>query len=359
MFKKLDIYIIKKFLGTYFYAIGLIIAIVIVFDISEKIDDFIEKEAPVNAIIFDYYMNFIPYFANLFTALFTFIAVIYFTSKLANDSEIIAMLSSGVSFMRLLVPYMVSAAVIAIFSLVLIHFIIPPANQVRLDFEETYMRSEFRNRDRNIHMQILPGTFVYMESYNNRYDIGQKFSLEKFENGKLKYKLFADYIKWDTTINKWKINQYYIREFDSIHETLHKGGILDTALAMFPADFSRRSNIVETMNYFQLNEFIRKEKMRGADNIETFLIEKHKRFSFPFATFILTIIGISLASKKVRGGIGLHIGLGILMAFTYVMFMQVSTVFATNGSMSTALAVWIPNIIFSIIALVLYKYAPK
>ncbi len=359
MLKKLDIYIIKKFLGTYFYAIALIIGIVIVFDISEKIDDFIEKDAPVKLIIFNYYMNFVPYFANLFTALFTFIAVIYFTSKLANDSEIIAMLSNGISFMRLLVPYFISAAIIAVFSLILILFVIPPANRVRLEFENTYLRREFRNRDRNIHMQVKPGVFVYMESYNNRYDIGQKFSMEEFENGKLKSKLFANYIKWDTTINKWKINKYYIRNFEGIHESLIKGNSLDTTLNIYPSDFSRRLSIVETMNYFQLNEFIKKEKMRGADNIETYLIEKYRRFSFPFATFILTLIGVSLASRKVRGGIGLHIGLGILIAFTYVMFMQVSTVFATNGSMSPLLAVWVPNIIFSGVALLLYKYAPK
>ena len=359
MLKKLDIYIIKKFLGTYFYAIALIIGIVIVFDISEKIDDFINKEPPLREVIVNYYMNFIPYFANLFTALFTFIAVIYFTSKLANNSEIIAILSNGISFNRLLVPYMISATIIAIFSLILILFIIPPANEVRLEFENTYLRREYRNRDRNIHMQVRPGVYVYMESYNNRYDIGQKFSMETFKDGKLVSKLFANYIKWDTAKNKWTINNYYIRDFDGIKETVTNGKSIDTTLTIYPVDFSRRLNVVETMNYFELNEFIENEKLKGSDNIETYLIEKYRRFAFPFATFILTLIGISLASKKVRGGIGLHIGLGILLAFTYVMFMQISTVFATNGSMNPLLAVWIPNIIFSGIGLLLYRYAPK
>ncbi|NOZ47260.1 MAG: YjgP/YjgQ family permease [Chlorobi bacterium] len=359
MLKKIDIYIIKKFLGTYFYAIALIIGIVIVFDISEKIDDFIEKEAPIRQIIFNYYMNFIPYFANLFSALFTCIAVIYFTSKLANNSEIIAMLSNGISFNRILVPYFISASVIAVFSLVLINFVIPPANRVRLEFENTYLRNEFRNKDRNIHMQISPGVYVYMESYNTRNDIGQKFSMEKFKDGKLVSKLFADYIKWDTAKNKWKINHCYIRDFDGIHEKLTKKKSIDTTLTIFPSDFKQRSNVVETMNYFELNNFIKKEKMKGSDNIDTYLIEKYRRYSFPFATFILTLIGVSLASRKVRGGVGLHIGVGIFIAFTYVMFMQVSTVFATNGSMNTLLAVWIPNIIFSGIAFLLYRYAPK
>jgi lipopolysaccharide export system permease protein len=359
MLKKLDIYIIKKFLGTYFYAIALIIAIVIVFDFSEKLDDFINKQPPLNKIIFEYYLNFIPYFANLFTALFTFIAVIYFTSKLANDSEIIAMLSSGVSFTRILLPYMISAGVIALFSLILINFIIPPANRVRLEFENTYFKAEYRNRDRNIHMQVQPDVYIYLESYNNRHNIGQKFSMEQFKDGKLVSKMFCDYIKWDTATNVWTANHYYIREFDGIYEKITKGKAIDTAINMYPDDFSRRLNIVETMNYFELNEFIDAQKLKGSDNIETYLIEKYRRTSFPFATFILTIIGISLASRKVRGGIGLHIGLGILIAFTYVMFMQVSTVFATNGNMNPLLAVWLPNIIYTAIALVLYKYAPK
>ncbi|MCK4662202.1 MAG: LptF/LptG family permease [Bacteroidales bacterium] len=359
MLKILDIYIIKKFLGTFFYAIALIIGIVIIFDISEKIDDFIEREPPLRAIIFDYYMNFIPYFANLFMALFTFIAVIFFTSNMASNSEIIAILSNGVSYKRLMLPYFISSLIIAILSYTLINFIIPPANKVRLDFEENYYRQAFYNKDKNIHRQIDPGVFIYMESYNNFYDIGYKFSIEKFEDGKLKSKLVSNYIKWDTTINKWKIHNYHIRHFDGINETIEQGRTIDTVINIHPSDFSRRLSVVETMNYWELNDFIDEQIKIGADNIEIYLIEKYKRFAFPFSTFILTLIGVTLSSRKTRGGVGINIGIGLLIAFTYIMFIQVSTVLSTHSNMDPLIAVWIPNILFAIISIFLYKYATR
>lgn len=357
--KKLDLYIIKKFLGTFFYALILIILIVIIFDISEKIDDFLEKEAPLRAIAFDYYVNFVPYFVNLFSALFTFIAVIFFTSKMAGNSEIIAILSSGVSFKRLLFPYFVSALILTILSFVLINWIIPPANKKRLEFEEQYIRNRYRNRDKDIHKQILPGTFVYLESYNNLYNIGYKFSMEKYEDGKLTSKLLSDYVQWDTTINKWKITNYMIRDFENGKEIVRQGRRLDTTINMYPEEFERRLNVVEAMNYRELNEFIAQEKMIGSDNVILWIIEKHERFAYPFSTLILTLIGVSLSSRKTRGGIGLNIGLGILLAFSYIMFMQVSTVMATNANVNPLLAVWIPNMVYAFIALLLYFRAAR
>lgn len=355
--KILDWYIIKKFLGTYFYAIGLIICIVIVFDVSEKIDDFIEKQAPLKAIIFDYYLNFIPYFTNLFGALFTFIAVIFFTSKMATNSEIIAILSSGVSFRRLLFPYFISTVFIAILSYTLINFIIPPANRVRLDFEETYIRTAFRNKEKNIHRQIQPGKFIYMESYNNFYDIGYKFSMEHFEDGILKSKLISSYIKWDTSINKWQIHKYMIRDFNGLEEKITYGKIIDTTLSIRPKDFSQRLSVIETMNMFRLNEYIEEQKMHGVDNVESLLIEKYRRFAFPFSTFILALIGVSLSSRKRRGGIGINIGIGLIFAFSYIMFMQVSTVMSVNSGMNPLLSVWMPNITYAFIAFFLYRKA--
>lgn len=357
--KKLDIYIIKKFLGTFVYALLLIIVIVIVFDISEKIDDFIEKEAPLHAIIFDYYLNFIPYFVNLFSALFTFISVIFFTSKLSSDSEIIAILSSGISYKRLMVPYLISAFVITIFSFILINWIIPPANQKRLEFEDVYWKNTYRNKDKNIHKQIMPETFVYLASYNNLYEIGYKFSMEKFKDGKLQSKLLSDYAQWDTAQKKWKVINYEIRDFYQGKETITTGRRLDTAINMYPEEFRRRDNVVEAMNWKQLNDFIDHETMIGSENITLWKIEKHKRFAFPFSTIILTIIGVSISSRKRRGGIGLNIGIGIFLAFTYIMFMQVSTVMATNADVNPLLAVWIPNFIYGLIALGLYFRAAK
>jgi lipopolysaccharide export system permease protein len=359
--KLLDRYIISKFLGTFFYAIALIISVAIVFDISEKVDDFIQKEAPIRAIIVDYYFNFIPYFVNLFSPLFTFIAVIFFTSKMAYNTEIVAILASGVSFWRFLRPFLISASVLAILSFLLINFVIPPANQTRLEFEERYIRNPFYNREYNIHRQIGPGNFIYFESYNNQRNIGYKFSVEQIdkETGEMKYKLMADMISWDTLVNKWKLENFYIRHIDGTDEKLTRGLSLDTTFNFYPEEFGRRINNIETMNFFELNKFIEDEKFRGSENIVFFELEKYQRMSLPFATFILTIIGVSVASRKVRGGIGLHIGIGLLIAFTYILFMQISTTFATNAGLSPMLAVWIPNIIYLFLGGFLLRKAPK
>jgi len=357
--KKIDRYILWKFLATFFYSIALIVVVVIIFDISEKIDDFLESKAPLNAIVFDYYLNFIPFFVNLFSPLFTFIAVIFFTSKMASNTEIVAILSSGMSFRRMLVPYFLGAMVITLLSLYLNNFVIPNSNKYRLAFEETYIRSTFRNHDRNIHRQIAPNTYIYFDRFDNIRSTGYKFSLEKYDNKKLKYKLMAETIKWDTIAKVWHIEHYIIRTIDGMEEDIQKGMALDTTLNIDAKDFGRRVNTVETMNYFELNEFIEKEKVKGSEKIAFYEIEKHKRFAFPFATFILTLVGVSLASKKVRGGIGLHIGLGLLISFSYILFMQVSITFATNANLSPFLAMWIPNILFGFLAYSLFKIAPK
>ena len=359
LIKKLDIYIIKKFLGTFFFAILLIISISVVFDITERIDDFIEKQAPLSEIVFDYYLNFIPYFANLFSALFTFIAVIFFTSKMAYNTEIIAILSSGVSFRRLMWPYFVSALIIAIFSFVLSSFIIPPANKVRLDFTEKYLKNPYRNYDRNIHRQLEPGLYIYMENYNVSNKVGYKFAMERFEDGKLVSKLISDYIKYNEENGKWTISNYFMRTIDGMNETIEKGVTLDTTLQMKPKDYAMRKEFVETMTLPRLNEFIAERRMQGVENIEAYLIEKYRRISFPFSTFILTLIGVSLSSRKVKGGLGLHIGLGLLISFTYILFMQISQQFAINGNFNPLLAAWIPNIIFFFVAIYLYYTAPK
>jgi len=349
----------KKFLGTFFYALLLIIVIVVIFDISEKIDDFMEHDAPLHAIIFDYYMNFIPYFANLFSALFTFISVIFFTSKMAADSEIIAILSSGISYKRMLVPYFLSSLIIAIFSLILINWVIPSANKKRLEFENTYIKRRYYNSEKNIHRQVLPNVYIYMESYNTIYNIGYKFSMEKFENGKLKSKLLSDYMQWDTTKHTWKITNYYIRDFVGDKQIITTGRKIDSAINLKPEQFARRNNVVEAMNHEELDTFIEEEKMRGSDNVTLWIIEKNKRLSFPFSTIILTLIGVTLSSRKKRGGIGTNIGLGILLAFSYILFMQVSMVLATNANVNPVFAVWIPNILYALIGLFLYHKAAK
>jgi lipopolysaccharide export system permease protein len=357
--KLLDRYIIGKFLGTFFYAIALIISIAIIFDISEKIDDFISKDAPISAIIFDYYLNFIPYFTNLFSPLFTFIAVVFFTSKMAYDTEIVAILASGISFKRLLYPYMLAATVLLVMSLLLNNFIIPPANHTRLEFENTYIRNAYSYTRRNIHRQIGPGQYIYMESYNNSNQIGYRFTLEQIEDGNMTSKLSGDFIKWDSTKTKWIVENYSYRKIDGINQILETGISIDTSLNFLPDEFGKRISNIETMNYFQLNDFIAQETFKGSDNIVYYELEKHKRIALPFATVILTLIGVSIASKKVRGGIGLQIAYGFAISFSYILFMQVSNTFATNAGMSAALASWIPNILYLFLAIYLLRIAPK
>lgn len=357
--KKLDIYIIKKFLGTFFYAISLLIIVVIVIDITEKIDDFLEKKAPLSEIIFVYYVNFIPYFVNLFLYLFTFIAVIFFTSRMASNTEFVAILSSGVSFKRLLVPYILSAFILSLLSFYLANWLIPQTSEKRRAFINTYVEKLTQDMDRNIHIQLDPNTFLYVDNYNNSNNIGYNFSIEKFNSSGLYYQMNANQIIWDSTQNQWTIKNYIIRTLDGLDESLTRGSILDTNINVTPDDFIIYENSYELMNYSQLRHYINKEKQKGASNLQFYEVEKHKRFAYPFATIILTLIGVSLSSRKVKGGIGLHLGFGIAISFAFILFMQISTVFATYGNLSPAIAVWIPNIIFGILAIYLLRIAPK
>ncbi len=358
--KILDIYIIRKFLSTFLLSIALILAIVVIFDLTEKIDDFIESEAKLNVILFDYYLNFIPYFGVLFASLFAFIAVIYFTSRMAYNTEIIAILNSGMSFRRFLMPYFISAVVIASTSFYLSDQVIPGANKVKLDFEEQYVRKRpisFSTKD--FHRQIEPGIYVYLHSYSNVSKVGYQFTIEKFEEGELVSKMVADQIRWDTTVNKWRARRYYIRTIDGLHETIEEGKQIDTTLAMHPDDFKMRLTIVETMSLKELDEFIAKQRMQGETNVTSHLIERHNRIAFPFSTFILTLIGVAVSSRKMRGGIGLQIAIGVVISFTYILFTQFSKQFAIGGLLPAIAAVWLPNVFFLIIALFLMRLAPR
>jgi len=356
----IDWYVIRKFLGTFFFTITLIVAIAVIFDLSEKIDEFLENNAPLRKIIFDYYLNFIPSFAVLFSPLITFIAVIYFTSRMAYNTEIIAILSSGVSFRRLLVPYFVSAFALTLFSFSLNNFVIPHANARKLLFEEAYYHNTPKvYREHNIHKQIEPGIFVYLESFNTLSNTGRKFSIEKYEKGKMVSKLLSDEIRWDSVNSKWQIRNYYIRDFVGESQRIREGGTMDTTLKLNPAEFRRRNNSVEAMNLGELNDFIKDMRLQGASELDVYLIELHRRFSFPFSTFILTLIGVSVSSKKVKGGIGMQLGLGLLISFAYIGFMQFSSQFAISGAFSPFIAEWIPNVIFAVVAIFLYRLAPK
>ena len=358
--KIFDIYIIRKFLGSFFLSIALILSIVVIFDLSEKIDDFIESGAGLREILFDYYLNFIPYFGVLFSSLFAFIAVIYFTSRMAYNTEIIAILSSGMSFRRLLLPFLISATIIAGLSFYLSDRVIPDANKVKLDFEEKFVRKRpIRFRTKDFHRQIEPGIYVYLQNYSNVSKVGYNFTIEKFEDGELVSKMFADQIRWDTAVNKWQARRYYIRTIDGLQESIEEGRLLDTTLAMHPDDFKMRLSIVETMNLKELDEFIKQQLMQGETNVTAYQIERQNRIAFPFSTFILTLIAVAVSSKKMRGGIGMQIALGVVISFTYILFTQFSKQFAIGGLLPVMLAVWLPNIFFTVIALFLFRLAPK
>ncbi len=324
------------------------------FDINEKLDSFMK--APLRATLFDYFLNFLPYFANQFGPLFTFIAVIFFTSKLADNSEIIAILSSGVSFPRLLRPYMISATLIAICTYVLSAYIIPPANVKRLDYLNTYVRDRKVEYGVNIQMQVQPGTIAYITRYDDKQRTGYKFSLETFKDKKLVSRLTAQTIRYDT-LHRWQVRNYMIRDFVGNREIITRGNRLDTTIAMEPRDFLIGINDHETMTSPKLSEYISRQKDRGVANIKSFEIEYSRRFAMTAAAFILTVIGMSLSSKKVKGGMGVNIGIGLVLSFSYILFMTVTSSFAVSGLTSPVVAMWIPNFIYTIIAIILYHRA--
>lgn len=372
MLKILDRYILKKFLSTFFFSITLILMIFIVFDIKEKIQTYTTKDIPLQEIFFDYYLMFIPYYANLFSPLFTFIAVIFFTSKMAHQTEFVAIFSSGTSFKRILRPYIIGAVLIAFSSLILNHFVLPKAVKTKISFEDKWINDGYNSEEHNIHKKIGPNRLLYIESYDNRINTGFKVSLEEVTNNKQTYLLSAENMKWDSISHEWLLTNIYERKIiiqDRLDTLKNQKPIfkqVNTFLAskkikipFTPNDMWRYDSKKEVMPYFELKEYIIREKLKGSNQIEFFEVEQYRRSSFPFATLILTIIGVSVSSRKVRGGVGLQIALGLLLSCIYIMFMYIFTTIATTGFAPPLLAVWTPNIIFSFVALYFYKTAQK
>lgn len=354
--KHFDAYIMKKFLGTFVFAILLLLAIVVMFDINEKLDAMLT--APLKETIFKYFLNFLPYFANQFAPLFVFITVIFFTSKLADHSEIIAMMSSGISFKRLMVPYMLSATIIAVFTLILALYVIPPANVKRIEYTNQWVKNKRVDFGDNIQLQVKPGVMAYLSRYDNTTKHGFRFTMEEFDGNKLVSRITAQDVRYDT-LGRWTLNDYTVRKFEGLKETLTRGMKMDTALNVEPRDFLISKNDQEMLTSPQLRHYINKQKARGVANLQQFELEYEKRFAMTAAAFILTVIGLSLSSRKVRGGMGINIGIGLLLSFSYILFMTVTQTFAISGYTSPRLAMWIPNIIYTIIAVFLYKRAAQ
>lgn len=358
--KILDRYIIGKFLGTYIFAIALIIVIVVIFDAAEKIDDFIELKAPLSKIIFEYYLNFIPFFINQFSGLFTFIAVIFFTSKMAYLTEIIAILSSGVSFKRLMWPYFLSAAAITCLALFLNLVVIPAANAKRIAFEVQYFKMQRNVRfDQHIYRQIYPGTFAYIRDFSESGNRASYMVIEHYENNVLVSSLEAADVKFDPESKRWTAPNYINRTFEGETEIFTKETGLDTLINLDATELGRVEELIKTMNIFKLSSFIKQQRSKGSDMIALFEVERHQRFAYPIATFILTLIGVSLSSRKVRGGTGLHIGIGIGLCFSYILISKFAEEFAKGGGLPPGISVWLPNIIYMFIAIYLYRKAPK
>ncbi|MFA4046937.1 YjgP/YjgQ family permease [Prevotella sp. PCHR] len=360
--KLLDLYIIKKFIGTYFYSIALIISISIVFDINENLAKFTQYHAPLKAIVFDYYMNFVPYFANLFSPLFVFIAVIFFTSKLAGNSEIISMLAAGVSFKRLMRPYMISAAIISIMTYYLGSYIIPKGTIVRQNFETMYKNKKRNTSAENVQLQVGKGVIAYIQHYDNNRKKGYGFCLDKFENKKLVSHMTASEIQYDTISDAkyhWKAIGWRIRQLKGLREHITSGASKDTVIMMEPTDLVFSKGQQETFTSPQLREYIGKQIDRGSSNVVQYEVEYHKRIAMSFASFILTTIGLALSSRKRKGGMGLYLGIGLALSFGYILLQTVSATFAINANTPPILAAWIPNIIFTFVAYYCYRKAPN
>ena len=360
--KRLDWYIIKKFIGTYIYSIALIISISIVIDINENLAKFSEYHAPLKAIVFDYYMNFIPYFANLFSPLFVFIAVIFFTSKLAGNSEIIAMLAAGVSFKRLMRPYMISCILISVVSFYLSGYVIPHSNVIRQNFESLYKNKKKTTAADNVMLNVGKGTIAYIQHYDNNTKRGYGFSLDKFQDKKLVSHMTAMEIQYDTISDSkyhWTAQNYKIRKFNGYREQIENGAKQDTTILMEPNDLVYSKGQQETFTNPELSDYISKQIDRGSSNVVQYQVEYHKRIAASFASFILTIIGLSLSAKKRKGGMGMYLGIGLALSFGYIMLQTVSSTFAINANLPPIIAAWIPNIIFAIVAYFCYKQAPN
>lgn len=356
--KTLDWYIFKKYIGTFLFAISSLIVIVIVFDVSENIEDFIENELTFKEVMLQYYIPFIPYFINLFVYLFVFISVIFFTSKMAGHTEIIAILSSGISFRRLLLPYLMAAFLLMITSFYLGNFLIPKTDYVRREFVDKYIRRLTASSGSNIHVQIEKGVYVYVGNFDIKRKTAYKFSMEKFEDNKLTYKLIADKATYDTIDGSWEISNYIERHLAPA-EVMNRGETKDTTIMLSPRDLYNVKEEYEVMNLFEIRDHIKSLELKGADNMLPYQIEMHKRIASPIAIVILTVIGAALSSRKVRGGMGLHLGIGIVITFSYIVFMEFSRAFAISGVLSPLLAAWLPNIIFSIIGVYFVIKAPK
>ncbi|EHQ25175.1 LptF/LptG family permease [Mucilaginibacter paludis] len=356
--KIFDWYIIKKYLGTFVFTIAIFIVVIVVFDVSEKLDNFLKNNVSLKEIIFEYYAGSIPFYIDMLSPLINFLAVIFFTAKMANQTEIVPVLSSGASFNRFLRPYFICASLIFIVSLLADIYLIPFTNKLKITFENAYVVLEDPTKS-DVHIKLDEHTFVYMQSFDNASKTGYQFTLEKFDGDVLKQKLTANKIVYDSLKRVWSIQQFDTRYVNGLREKMVHGEKKDTVLDMVPADFVLHNNIYSAMSRKELDNNIKKEEYRGTGVINDMLIEKYKRFVHPMASFVLTLIGVSLSSRKVRGGVGLPLGIGFFLCFAYIVVDQFAVVFSLKGGLPPIIAVFIPNTLFGLLGYYLLRKAPK
>jgi len=362
--KLLDRYIIKQVLATFFFVMMILVAVIVVIDITEKVDKFNDHHLKLQQVV-GYYLNFVPWISGLLTPIICFIAIVYVTSRMASHTEIVAMLSSGMSFLRLLLPYFIASSIIASLSFFFNGWIIPHSNRHRLEFEMQNFKSTYYFERRNVHIQAAPDVLLYMASFNNQTNMGYEFSLEKFQDNKLMEKLTAAYIQWDSVKMKWSLHSYNIKMVDKIFDInskpppVQQGNVLDTTLIISPKDFENEEQKYDGMTIPELGKHIEQLRFRGSTGVETYEVERHIRFAAPCTTFVLVFMGVIVSSKKSRGGTGFQIALGFFLAFIFILFFTMTRTFAQTGSLSPIVAAWLPNSIFGLLSLIMYKYVPR
>ena len=365
--KIIDKYILRKVLSTFFFVVLILVAVIVVIDITEKMDKFSKNNLSASTVL-GYYLDFVPWVSGLITPITAFIAIVYVTSRMAAHTEIIAILGSGVSFKRLLLPYFIAPLIIAIISFFLNGWIIPQSNLSRLSFELQYFNNRYYFDKRNVHMQVEPNVYLFIQNFNNQTNTGFQFTLERFENNRLIEKLSADNIQWDSTKQKWELRTWRLKHVDDIFERKvshdsfkgkNMGITMDTTLAISPKDFENEERKFDGMTINELSEYIAKLKFRGSTGVEAYEVEKQIRFSSPFTIFVLVFMGVIVSSRKNRGGTGFQIALGFLLSFVFILFFLMTRTFAETGSLPPTLAAWLPNFVFSVISAVMYKFVPR
>lgn len=357
--KILDKYIITKFLTAFFFTVVLLVSVICVIDFTEKNDDFIQHDLGAWQILTEYYLNLFPYFANLLSPITVFIAVVFVTAQLAARTEVVAMLASGISFKRFLLPYIMGSVILGLLTMAMTGWLIPTANKTRVEFEKKYIKNPYRFSGRNVHIKIGPQDYAFMESYDNVNNVGYKFALETIDGQLLKRRLTAEAITWDSTKQVWRLTPQLVRTFRGEKETLKNLPARDTTLNLFPKDFASTYRLAETLTLPELNRYINQKIARGADDTQVYLSEKYERFAYPYAMFILTVIGVIMSARKSRAGVGGQIALGFVLAFVFIIFVILSRNLAAVGTLSPLLAAWVPSIVFTAIGAVLYKVIPQ